>query len=66
MLRIHIYSRHCDLATEKCASMCYNILFLTANPTYCHIQYHICVPISMQFVQNSVYRVPYKSEKWCP
>jgi hypothetical protein len=36
MLTIHKFSRHGELAPENCAPMCHNILFLAANPTYCH------------------------------
>jgi len=36
MLTIHKFNRHGDLAPEKYAPLCYNILFLAANPTYCN------------------------------
>jgi len=36
MLTIHKFSCHGDLAPGKCAPLCYNILFLAANPTCCH------------------------------
>jgi len=44
MLKIHKFSRHDDLAPEKCAPLCYNILFLSRSKPHLvsYITPHLC------------------------